>query len=136
MIFERDIVAIQKLELPEGSAEALLDPNFLLSKDPAVEEISSLLALASKHAADGYHLLSKAKSFCNKAYSKLPMVSSSASVSLLQADLSIPQESVPQPSTSGYKCPSSSDEVQLIPSSKIHCVSVSMEGLCIPKDFP
>ena len=76
-------MAIQKQELPEGSAEALLDPNFLLTKDPVVEEIYSLLALASECAANGYYLLSEAKSFCNEAYSKLPIVSSSASVSLL-----------------------------------------------------
>ncbi len=63
LIFERDIVAIQKWELPEGSAEALLNPNFLLTKDPVVEEISSLLALASEHASDGYCLLSEAESF-------------------------------------------------------------------------
>ncbi len=96
-------MAIQKQELPEGSAEALLDPNFLLTKDPLVEEISSLLALVSECASNGYCLLSKAKSFCNEAYSKLPLVSGSASLSLLQADLSILQESAPQPSTSGYK---------------------------------
>ena len=91
------------------SAKALLDPNFLLTKDPVVEEISSLLALVSEHASDGYCLLSEAESFCNEAYSKLPLVSGSASVGLLQADLSIPQESALQPSTSGYKCPSSPD---------------------------
>ena len=76
-------MAIQKWELPEGSDEALLDPNFLLTKDPIVEEISSLLTLASECASDGYCLLSEAESFCNKAYSKLPLVSSSASVGLL-----------------------------------------------------
>ena len=48
LIFERDIVASQKQELPEVFAEALLDPNFLLTKDPVVEEISSHLALASE----------------------------------------------------------------------------------------
>ncbi len=109
-----------------------------MTKDPVVEEISSLLALASEHASDGYHLLSKAESFCNEAYHllskaesfcnetylKLPLVSGSAV--LLQANLSIPQESVPQPSTSGSKHLSSPDEAQLIPSSKIHCLSVSM----------
>ena len=129
-------MAIQKQELPEGSAEALLDPNFLLTKDPLVEEISSLLALVSECASDGYHLLSEAESFHNEAYSKLPLVSSSASVGLLQANLSIPQESALQHSTSGYKHQSSPDVAQLIPSSKIHCVSVSMEGLRIPEDFP
>ncbi len=136
LVFERDIVASQKQELPEASTKALLDLNFLLTKDPVVEEISSLLALVSEHASDGYCLLSKAKSFHNEAYSKLPLVSGSASAVLLQADLSIPQESVPQPSTSGSKHPSSPNEAQLIPSSKIHCISVSMDGLCIPKDFP
>ena len=56
-------MAIPKWELPERSAKALLDPNFLLMKDPVVEEISSLLALASEHASDGYCLLSEAESF-------------------------------------------------------------------------
>ncbi len=56
LVFERDAF-LHPSSILEGSVYALLDPNFLQDQDPNVEQVSSLLTLASEKVTQGYKLL-------------------------------------------------------------------------------
>ncbi len=120
----------------------LLDPNFLEDQDPKVEQVSSLLALASEHATQGYKLLCEAETFRAEAYSLVPKLPDSLAKALLCTDvpvvlpLSSSSSVLPPvvPSSSVPKHSRSIDDAMLVPSSKI--CHKSSKGLCIPEDFP
>ena len=59
LVFERDAF-LHPSSILEGSIDALLDPNFLQDQDPNMEQVSSLLALASEKVTQGYKLLYEA----------------------------------------------------------------------------
>ena len=106
-----------------------------------MEQVSSLLALASEKVTQGYKLLYEAESFWAEAYSLVPKLSDTSAKTLLSADAPVvlPSTSsssiVPAvvPSSSSFKHSKSVDDVMFIPSSKI--CHKSSEGLCIPEDF-
>ena len=140
LVFERDAF-LHPSSIPEGSIDALLDPNFLQDQDPNVEQVSSLLALASEKVTQGYKLLYEAESFWAEVYSLVPKLSDTSAKTLLCADapvvLPLTSSSSVVPTvvslSSSFKHSKSVDDVMLVPSSKIH--HKSSEGLCIPEDF-
>ena len=133
LIFKRDVF-LHPNSLPEGSSDALLDPNFLQEGDPQVQHVSSLLSLVAKKATQGYKLLGEAEAFHLEAYSLVPKISDSVAKTLVMSDIpsALPGTSSGIPLS--LKCSKSVDDTMLIPVSKIHCIST--EELQIPEDFP
>ena len=126
LVFERDAF-LHPSSILEGSIDACLDPNFLWDRDPIVEQVSSLLALASEKATQGYKLLYEAESFQVEVYSLVPKLSDISVKALLCADapMVLPSTSsssvVPTvvPSSSGPKCSKSVDDAMLVPSPQV-----------------